>query len=135
MRKEISGQTLMMLSCLICGVISWRFSDYLGPSEFSGGTVTGPLFRIHDWSVILFPLAAVTTFIHLRTGAIIALVATVAAAPMYLFLLAPGVFGRALGIPSSIPSVRMFTIEPWSMAGAVVTFTTACVSAMNIRRF
>src|SRR5260221_70118 len=108
MRGKISGQTLLVLSCLIGAIVSWRLSDELGPSEFSGGIVTGPLLRLQDWCVILFPLAVVATFIHLRTAAIVALVAAVFATPLYFYLLAPGVFERASGLPGSIPSVSTF---------------------------
>ena len=125
----------MVLICLIGAIVSWRFTGHLGPSEFSGGVVTGPLLRLQDWCVILFPLAVVATFIHLRTAAIVALVAAVLATPLYLYLLAPGVFEKASGLPGSIPSVSTFTVDPWPMAGLVVILATVYVSLMIIRRF
>ena len=44
-------------SCLLCAIVGFTFSAPLGPSEFSGGSVTGPLLTLHDVSGYLFLLA------------------------------------------------------------------------------
>src|ERR1700732_3464004 len=78
--------------CLLCAIVGWIFSAPFGPSEFSGGTVTGPLLTIHDLAGYLFLLAIVMTFVYQRLAADVALVACLLSLPLYLYVTAPGPF-------------------------------------------
>src|SRR6476620_10048033 len=70
--------------CLLCAIVGWILSAPFGPSEFSGGTMTGPLLAIHDISGYLFLLAVVMTFVYPRFAAGVAIVACVLSLPLYL---------------------------------------------------
>ena len=79
-------------SCLLCAIVGFTFSAPLGPSEFSGGSVTGPLLTLHDVSGYLFLLAVLLTFLYPRIAAATAMAAALLSLPLYFYFIAPGPF-------------------------------------------
>ena len=42
------------IACLVCTVVLWVHLDDFGASEFSGGRLTGPLFKMANLGSLLF---------------------------------------------------------------------------------
>lgn len=121
---------LLAALCVLGTVVTWRFSDYLGPTEFSGGTVTGPLWRFQDLAGDLFPLAAIAAFFYRRVAAVMAFVACVLALPLYVYFIAPGPFRMLFPGEYSVPLTRSYVWDPWSLAGLSVI---ALATSMSVR--
>jgi hypothetical protein len=90
MGKFQKEKTLQAIACLTCTVVLWFHLDDFGASEFSGGRLTGPLFKMADLGSVLFLLALLLTFFLRRTAATIALAATLLCFPFYLYVLMQG---------------------------------------------
>jgi hypothetical protein len=56
------------IACLACTVVLWLHLDDFGASEFSGGRLTGPLFRMADLGSLLFLLALLLTYSSTNCG-------------------------------------------------------------------
>ena len=125
---------LLAAVCALGTVVTWRFSDYLGPTEFIGGTVMGPVFTLHELSGDLFPLAAIAAFFYRRVAAAMALVACVLAPPLYINFLAPGPFRTLFPGEYSVPLTRSYVWDPWSLAGLAVIATTTLLSLRAFRQ-
>lgn len=128
-------RTLQLVGCLLlCAIVGWVFSDPLGPSEFSGGSVTGPLLSIHDVSGYLFVLAVVLTFFYRRAAAAIGLVATLLAVPLYVYFIAPGPFRAVFDGEYSVPQVRQVVWNNGAAAGLACLLIAAamCLRDMDL---
>jgi hypothetical protein len=130
MQSRVRSKQDMLLAalCVLGTVVTWRFSDYLGPTEFSGGTVTGPVFAIHELAGDLFPLAAIAAFFYRRVAAAMALVACLLAPPLYVYFLAPGPFRTLFPGEYSVPLTRSYVWDPWSLAGLAVIAAATSIS-------
>jgi hypothetical protein len=47
-RKRSKRDVLLVAACVLGTIVTFRFTDYLGPTEFSGGSVTGPMWRLQE---------------------------------------------------------------------------------------
>jgi len=77
---------LQAIACFACVAVLWIHLDDYGASEFSGGWLTGPLFKMADLGSLLFLLALLLTFFLRRTAATIALAAALLCFPFYLYV-------------------------------------------------
>jgi hypothetical protein len=118
--------------CVLGTIVSWRFMDYLGPTEFRGGTVTRPMWILLTLALDLYPLAAFLAFFYLPLAAGIALLAGVVALPIYLLFLFPGPFHRMFSGQWSVMATSNFNLDPWSLIGIA---TIAAVLFLSIRIF
>src|SRR5713101_6278311 len=80
--------------CLLCAVFTWSMFGPLEGTEFSGGSITGPLLHLYDVGTLLFVLALILTFVRLRLAALIGVTASLLCLPIYLYFTAPGPFRR-----------------------------------------
>jgi hypothetical protein len=83
-------------ACLVSVIVVGREIDYLGPSEFSGGYITGRLFWLADKGWFLCLLALLLTFVFRRAAAWLLLVASLFCWPLYLYVTVPGVARRLI---------------------------------------
>src|SRR6266487_3707459 len=79
-------------ACLICAIPAWRYSIVLEGTEFSGGTVGGPLTSIEAAGAYLLVLGLVLTFLYRRIAAVVTVVACALCLPICLDFVAPGPF-------------------------------------------
>jgi hypothetical protein len=114
-------------------IVTGRFSDYLGHTEFSGGTVTGPLWTLQETASGLFLLAAIGAFFYAPIAAGIALLAGVIALPMYLLFLFPRPFQALFRGEWSVRATQTFHLDPWSLAGISMIAAVAYVSRRVFR--
>ena len=134
MREPFRPKIPIVASCIVCTIVTWRFSDFLGSSEFSGGSVTGPLLNLQNVSGYLFPVAAITAFWDRRASAGIALVACLLAVPLYAYFVAPGPFRRLFDGVYSVPSTGSLFWDLWSIAAIAAVVTAAFVSVRTLRQ-
>lgn len=119
MRERIPRTVWQAASCVACALITWRFSDLLGPTEFSDGRVTGPLLTIHSFSPSIFVIAAGTVFRSARAAAALALIGCALALPLYVYMTVPGTYRSLAGGVYSVPLMRAVLRNSWAVAGTI----------------
>jgi hypothetical protein len=117
--------------CVLGAIVSWRFMDYLGPSEFRGGTVTRTVWSLVTLALDLYLLAAFLAFFYPPLAAAVAILAGVVALPIYLLSVFPGPFHRIVSGELSI-AISNFSVDLWSLVGVA---TIAAVVFLSIRIF
>ncbi len=115
-------------SCLLCFILAWAHLDDVGASEFSGGWLTGPIFKMADYGSTLFFLSLFLTFFSRRIVGVTALVASFLCMPFYLYILAPGSFRRVFREEYSVPLQTGFVSDAWAVAGIVSLLFAIVVS-------
>ncbi len=124
MGKFQKEKMLQAIACLTCTVVLWVHLDDFGASEFSGGRLTGPLFKMADLGSVLFLLALLLTFFLRRTAATISLAATLLCFPFYLYVLIKGEY--------SVPLYRPFHWDNWAVVGV---FSLLFVATLSLRSY
>lgn len=125
LRKEKVWQALGYLAST---VVLWIHLDDYGASEFSGGTLTGPLFKMADIGGVLFLVALLLAFFFRRIAAGIALAATLLCVPFYLYILMPGPSRWIFKGEYSVPLQRPFYWNNWAMVGVLSLLFAAILS-------
>lgn len=105
------------IACLTCTIVLWIHLDDYGASEFSGGWLTGPLFKLADLGCLLFLVALLLTFFFGRIAATIALAATLLCFPFYLYILMPGPYRWIFRGEYSGQIDQQFYWDNWAVAG------------------
>ena len=118
--------------CVLGTIVSWRFMDYFGPSEFRGGTVTRPIWSLLTLALDLYLLAAFLAFFYPPLAAGIAILAGVVALPIYLLSLFPGPFQSIVPGGWSVIATSNVNSTLWSLVGLA---TIAAVVFLSIRIF
>jgi hypothetical protein len=118
-------QAVVSLGCLC--VLLIRLDDY-GASEFSGGWLTGRLFKMAEGSSVLFVGAVVLTFFYPRIAAAVLLAAIVLAAPFYLYVVMPGAYPAMFGGEYSVVPRGLFVWSSWAVIGLIALLGAAVVS-------
>lgn len=117
MGKLQREKMLQAIACLTYTVVLWVHLDDFGASEFSGGRLTGPLFKMADLGSVLFLLALLLIFFLRRTAATIAFAATLLCLPFYLYVLMPGPYRWIFKGEYSVPLSRPFHWDNWAVVG------------------
>jgi hypothetical protein len=115
MKWERQG-ILQALGCLLCACLAWYRQLLLEGSEFSGGSLTGPLLNLSDIGSTLFVLALLLGFWRPRVAAAVVVFASIACLPLYLYLTMPRLF-RAVFPGQYKVSLGAFGWDPSSTAG------------------
>src|SRR6267378_439461 len=134
MGKIPKGKMWQAIACLACIVVLWINLDDLGASEFSGGRLTGPLFKMADLSFLLFLLALLLTFFLRRSAATIALAATLLCLPFYLYILMPGPYRWIFKGEYSVPLNEPFHWDNWAAVGVLSLLVVATLSVRSYSR-
>jgi hypothetical protein len=128
MRKLAKEKTWQAVACIAGTVILWIHLDDFGASEFSGGWLTGSLFRMADLGSLFFLVASVLTFFLRRTAATIALVAVLLCFPFYLYILMPGPYRWIFKGEYSVPLHHPFHWNTWAAVGVFSLLLAALLS-------
>ncbi len=110
----------------------WVHLDDFGASEFRGGRLTGPLFKMAVLGSLLFLLALLRTFFLRRTAATIALAATLFCFPFYLYILMPGPYRWIFKGEYTIPLYQLFHWDNWAVVGV---FSLLFATILSFRRY
>jgi len=117
MKRSKKLEMWQAASCLLCFIIAWAHLDDVGASEFSGGWLTGPLFKMADYGCTLFFLSLFLTFFSRRIVGITTLVASLLCMPFYLCFFVPGTFRRIFREEYSVPLQTSFVWNTWVVMG------------------
>lgn len=132
MGKIQKEKVLQAIACLTCTFVLWVHLDDFGASEFSGGRLTGPLFKMADLGSALFLLALLLTFFLRRTAATLALAATLLSFPLYLYVLMPGPYRW---IFKGEYSVALYRPDHWDNWAVVGVFSLLFVAILSLRSY
>ena len=113
---------------MACLVLLWIHLDDYGASEFSGGALTGPLFRMADSGGLLFLLALPLTFFLRRVAAAIGLVAGFLCLPFCLYIVMPGPYRWVFKGEYKAPLDRPFHWDAWAVLGIFSLIGAAILS-------
>jgi hypothetical protein len=117
-------------SPIACAVVAWASAYKLGPTEFSGGRLTGPLLTSTNVGLCLFVVASFLMIRFARLGAGIAIVASLCTMPLYLYLIAPGLFRHFSKGEYSVPLTRALV---WDKLAIIGILTVAIASYLCVR--
>ena len=120
------------IACLACTAVLWIHLDDFGGSEFGGGWLTGPLFKMADFGSLLFLAALVLTFFLRRTAATIAVAATLLCFPFYLYILMPGPYRWIFKGEYSVPLSPPFHWDNWAVVGV---FSLLFVTILSLHSY
>ncbi len=85
-----------LLQAVCCVLACFLLSPFLEePGEFVGGDTTAIVFQLADVAWVGFGVASVTSLIHARAGAAIALAGCLLWSPLVLYVASRGVWGPA----------------------------------------
>ena len=126
--RGIGVRTALQIgSCAACALGGWSFAGVFAGSEFGGGSVTGPVLRTYEVSLLLFAIAAVLAFGWPRLAAAVATVAGVLAVPLYAYVTAPGPFRALSGGVYSVPYRSAFEWNSPAVTGLAATVIALCI--------
>ena len=97
-------------------------------SEFSGGRITGPILSLSDVGLLLMIAALVLSFFYARIAGFIAAVASLFCLPVYIYLVAPGLFRDIFRGEYSVPLTSRFVWEESSIAAILFLVMTLVIS-------
>jgi hypothetical protein len=103
-------------------------------SEFSGGSLTGPLLSMADTGALGLVLAAVCSFVLRRVGAGLGIASSLLCLPLYLFFLAP------LPVAHILAPRGEFLVQPtpglhlnaWLVSTLLATGVTALICVRGV---
>jgi hypothetical protein len=129
--KSITKQRLWQAAvCLVCLVLVFRECGIAGPTEFSGGYITGPVFRMADWGWVLFFLGLPVAIKFHRIASVIFLAASLLCLPMFSFIVLPGYFDKVFHAQSSIPLQSKVN---WDMMSILTVLSLAITFYLSLR--
>ncbi len=132
MKKPGKKELLQAASFFLCAVVAWTQADRVDGSEFIGGRVTGPVFRLFDLGIFIFVMAIIFTFIYRRVGAVIGVVASLLCLPFYLYFAAPGPFRSVFRGIYSVPLQSNFVWDKGMLAGMLTLAVAVFISVQGI---
>ncbi|HTT32379.1 MAG TPA: hypothetical protein VMH48_02145 [Methylomirabilota bacterium] len=132
MGKNRNLEILHAISCLLCFIVASTRLDDIGASEFIGGWLTGPIFRMADAGSILFLLALPLAFFFRRVAAAAALAASILSLPLYLYFTAPGAFRWVFKGEYSVPLQASFIWNTWAITGILFVLLAIVVSLRRL---
>jgi hypothetical protein len=132
-RRRISDWTHVAI-CLVSFAGGWIVSDRVAATEFSGGTVTGPILRAEYAGMVLLLLSAAAIFMHRgRLASILGLLAVFFCLPLDAFFIVPGVFYALFRGDWSVPLQTFFVRDDLAIAATVGLIVVAGVFTRGLR--
>lgn len=111
------SKTLQAASCLLCVILVWDYGDRLDGTEFTGGSVTGPVFNMSNIGMLLFVVALPMTFVSRRISGAVAFAASLLCLPLYLYFTVPGPFRWVFRGVYKVPLYANVVWGRWSIIG------------------
>lgn len=107
----------------------FREFDIAGPTEFSGGYITGPLFRLANSGWLLFVIGLLVAIRYQRAASVVFLVASALCFPMFSYIVFPGYFLKIFHAESSIPFEANFF---WDMPSVLTMISLATALYLSL---
>lgn len=131
MKKHKNGWLQAALAAA-CAVVLLIRLDQFGASEFSGGSVTGPLFTMAEVSSLVFVSALGLGFFYPRVSGILTLTGSALCAPLYLFVVMPGAYVATFAGEYSVPPHGWFAWSSWAMLGLLTLVVASVVGVRTL---
>jgi hypothetical protein len=136
MKKPGKQQLLLTASCFVSVAVALCNSNGLEGTEFSGGSLTGPLLLMTDIGSVLFALVLISSFLYPRVAGAIGLVSSLLCLPLYLYLIAPVPFNHffSFGHEFKVQPSGGFHWDRWTIVGALTLAVTiyACFRSLAV---
>ena len=113
MKKPGRNELLQAAAFLLCLAVAW-IDDFGAPD---GGRIAGPIYSMFDDGWPLFFLAVLFTFFYPRVASALAIAATLLCLPLYLYLIAPGLFRSIFPGNWKSPLEANLIWNTWAVAG------------------
>ena len=130
--KSLGKKLLHSIACLICMAISLKMTAGLEGTEFSGGTITGPLLSMADIGIVLFTLSLLFGFWSARIAHSLSAIASLLCLPLALLDFAPGPFRRVVGGLWSVPLTSNYVVNAWTAGWLIVLLAMLFFSGVSI---
>jgi hypothetical protein len=113
-------------SCLLCFALAWRYESPIEGTEFTGGSVTGPIFHMFETGTLLLLVAASMAFWgRRRISSGVTLLAASLCLPLYLYFVIPGPFRWLFSGPYKLALQADVVWDTRSIVGIVALAITA----------
>jgi hypothetical protein len=103
----------------------WKYGDPLDGTEFTGGSVTGPVFHMSDIGMLLFVVAVLMAFVSRKISGAVAVAASLLCLPLYLYFTFPGPFRWVFRGVYKSPIHASLVLERWAMMGILALVIAA----------
>jgi len=124
---------LQVVSIALGAAVAWHRFLGLDGTEFSGGSVTGPLLNLQLGGTLFVTLALLVAFAYPRASAAMTLVAVPCCLPLHVYFLAPGLFRGLFPGEYSVPMQSYFEFNSVDFWGVIVLIGMALVALLVIR--
>jgi len=126
-RKLTHASVLLLATWLML-----RIHNVVDGSEFVGGTVTGPIFKMCGIAIFGFIVGIVLAYPFPRIASVISMLACLLSLPFLLYFIAPGPFRAVFKGEYSVPLESNFVWNRWSMEPAVAVLILVTISVWNL---
>ena len=123
----------MAAACAFCAAIVYIRGRELEGTEFSGGSLTGPLLQLNDAGALFFILGLLLTFALQRIAAVTVLLGCLLCLPLCVYFTAPGPYRRLFPGNYSVPLSASFVWDSWSIT-AMIVLALATSTAIAVLR-
>ena len=123
-------QIVQSLGCAISAILAGHYGSALEGTEFSGGSLTGPLLRMNDAGVVVFAAATLLSFLLPRIAAAAAIMASLLSFPLYAYFVAPGFFRALFKAQDSVPTNAPFL---WDSSAIIALLVLAFAVFFGLR--
>jgi hypothetical protein len=86
---------------LACAILVLREVAVAGPTEFSGGYLSGPMLRFADWGSVLLLVGLLALIKFHRVASVVFLIASMLSLPVFSFIVFPGYYAKLFHAESS----------------------------------
>lgn len=121
-----------IFALLLAGWLMLRIYFALDGSEFMGGTVTGPIFKMCEAAIVFFIVGIALAYPWPRIGSVLGLVASLLSLPILVYFIAPGPFRAVFKGEYSVPIQSSFVWDTWSLPPAIAVLTLILISVWNL---
>ncbi|MGH9520996.1 MAG: hypothetical protein ACRD3E_00530 [Terriglobales bacterium] len=131
--KPLFAKKLVLFAILTVGCIfnfwsGWGFDG----TEFTGGTITGPILRMSEDAFVLFVGGMIAVWFLPRVASILGLLAGLLSTPLVVYVVAPGPFRHVFRGEYSVPLQSSFYWNGWWLLAGITVVAAMAVSLWNL---
>lgn len=132
MKNERKFRWLQATIGLVCAILVLREVEVAGPTEFSGGYLSGTLWRGADWGSVLLLVGLLALIKFHRVASVLFLIAAILSLPVFSLIVFPGYYAKLFHTESSIPLKSNTYWDPASLLAMICLAALAFVSLRSM---